>query len=263
MDPCQLYLATKDFICHKLEIANDPRNLDIDSAAAMLEANDDVIIGLKVRACSVDDPHASPFLDGAKKIAGDRPIMVHLGRFPFTPTIPTVDLLEALRPGDVITHAYRGASGMLDGNGKVTPQTRDAVARGVRFDVGHSGTDFRFATARALFDQGYLPTTISTDLNVFNVDHPVVSLLRTMTKIWVLGVPLVDVIAMATHNPAVVIGRAAELGTLAPDRSADISVFRIEDGDTELSDGYESIIAPQRLEPVGCVRAGDWIPAAP
>ncbi len=262
MDPCQLYLATKDFICHKLEIANDPRNLDIDSAAAMLEANTDVIIGLKVRACSVDDPHTSPFLEAAKKIAGDRPIMVHLGRFPFTPTIPTTDLLEALRPGDVITHAYRGASGMLDANGRVTSQTRDAVARGVNLDVGHSGTDFRFATARVLFDQGYLPTTISTDLNVFNVDHPVVSLVHTMTKIWTLGVPLVDVIAMTTANPARVIGRDAELGTLAPGRSAEVSVLRVEERDIDLSDGYETISAPRSLEPIGCVRAGTWIPAA-
>ncbi|HEY1740830.1 MAG TPA: amidohydrolase family protein, partial [Acidimicrobiia bacterium] len=117
-------------------------------------------------------------------------------------------------------------------------------------------------TARALFDQGYLPTTISTDLNVFNVDHPVVSLLHTMTKIWALGVPLADVIAMTTVNPATVIGRAGELGTLAPGRSADISVFRVEERDTELSDGYETITTAQRLEPIGCVRAGEWIAAA-
>ncbi len=133
---------------------------------------------MKVRACYVDDPNVSPFLDAAKQVAGTMPIMVHLGRFPFTPTIPTVDLLRALRPGDVITHAFRGASGMLDSDGKATLELRDAVERGVRLDVGHSGTDFRFATARMLFDQGYLPTTISTDLNVFNVDHPVVSLAR-------------------------------------------------------------------------------------
>ena len=113
--------------------------------------------------------------------------MVHLGRFPHTPTIPTSALLAALRPGDVITHAFRGASGVLDDSGSVTAEFKDAVDRGVRLDVGHSGTDFRFATARRLFDQGYLPTTISTDLNVFNVDEPVVSLAETMSKIWALG----------------------------------------------------------------------------
>ena len=145
MDPCQIYFATKDFICHKLEIANDLRNLDLDLTAAVLEANRDVVVGMKVRACYVDDPNVSPFLDAAKQVAGDRPIMVHLGRFPFTPTIPTAVLLRALRPGDVITHAFRGASGMLDSDGAATAELRDAVARGVQLDVGHSGTDFRFA----------------------------------------------------------------------------------------------------------------------
>lgn len=262
VDPCQIYFATKDFICHKLEIANDLRNLDVDLTAEIIEANADVIVGMKVRACSVDDPHVSPFLDAAKQVAGPRPIMVHLGRFPFTATIPTVDLLRALRPGDVITHAYRGASGMLDADGKATLELRDAVERGVRLDVGHSGTDFRFATARVLFEQGYLPTTISTDLNVFNVDHPVKSLAQTMTKIWALGVPLADVIAMTTSNPARVIRRDDELGTLAPGRVANVSVLRVEHGDFDVSDGFETMDVSQRLVPVGCVRAGAWIAAA-
>jgi dihydroorotase len=262
VDPCQIYFATKDFICHKLEIANDLRNLDVDLTAAIIEANSDVIVGMKVRACSVDDPHVSPFLDAAKQVAGPMPIMVHLGRFPFTPTIPTVDLLRALRPGDVITHAFRGASGMLDSDGKVTLELRDAVERGVRLDVGHSGTDFRFATARILFEQGYLPTTISTDLNVFNVDHPVVSLAQTMTKIWALGVPLTDVIAMTTTNPARVIRREHDLGTLSPGRVANISVLRVEQGDFRVSDGFETMDVAQRLAPVGCLRAGEWIAAA-
>src|SRR6478672_5981954 len=83
VDPCQIYFATKDFICHKLEIANDLRNLDLDLTASVLEANADVVVGMKVRACYVDDPNVSPFLEAAKKVAGNRPIMVHLGRFPF------------------------------------------------------------------------------------------------------------------------------------------------------------------------------------
>jgi len=261
MDPCQIYFATKDFICHRLEIANDERNLDEVSAAAMLAANDDVVIGMKVRACSTTDPEVSPFLDAAKRVAGDKPVMVHLGRFPHTPTIPTSALLRALRNGDVITHAFRGASGVLDNSGSVTAEFKDAVDRGVRLDIGHSGTDFRFATARRLFDQGYLPTTISTDLNVFNVDEPVVSLAETMSKVWALGVPLDSVIAMTTVAPAAVIGRTDELGTLAPGRAAEVSVLRVDEGEASLSDGYETMIAPRRLVPVGCLRAGRWVEA--
>ncbi|MCU1427395.1 MAG: amidohydrolase [Actinomycetia bacterium] len=261
MDPNQIYFATKDFICHKLEIANDERNLDIASTCAAVEANADVVVGLKARACYTDDKQTSPFLAAAQLAAGDRPVMVHLGRFPFTPTISTTDLLDALRTGDVITHAFRGASGIVGSDGKVTPQFRAAVERGVCLDVGHSGTDFRFATARALFEQGFWPTTISTDLNVFNVDAPVVSLPETMSKIWALGLPLPDVVAMATVNPARVVHREHELGSLAPGRVADVSVLRIDEGPARLSDGFETIEAARRLVPVGCLRAGEWIDA--
>ena len=75
IDPNQLYLATKDFICHKLEIANDARNIDQLSLAASLERNADVVVGLKVRACYTDDPSTSPFLEAAKQAAGDLPII--------------------------------------------------------------------------------------------------------------------------------------------------------------------------------------------
>lgn len=262
LDPNQIYFATKDFICHKLEIANDLRNLDLGLAFAAMEANEDVLVGCKVRACYVDDPHRSPFLDAAQEVAGDQPVMVHLGRFPFTPTIATSDLLQQLRGGDVITHAFRGASGVLGPDGKVTPYFRDAVERGVRLDVGHSATDFRFATARRLFEQGFLPTTISTDINVFNIDHPVLSLPQTMSKIWALGVSLPEVVAMTTLHPARVMQREDLLGSLEEGREADVTVMRVEEGDVSLSDGFETIDAGRRLVAVGCLRAGEWIAAA-
>ncbi len=263
LDPCQLYLATKDFICHKLEIANDERNLDLESTAASIERNRDVLVGLKVRACSTKDsgPDRSPFLEGAKQVAGDLPIMIHLGRFPFTPTIPVPALLQAMRPGDIITHAFRGAGGLLDRQGKMIPEFRDALDRGVRLDVGHSGTDFRFREARKLFDQGVLPDTISTDLNVFNVGAPVISLAETMSKILAMGVELRDVIAMTTRNTARVIGKLDTHGSLEPGRSAEVSVLRLTDQATELSDGYESMSVDRKLVPVGCLRAGAWFPA--
>ena len=67
IDPNQLYLATGDFICHKLEIANDLRNLDEAALGACLERNADVIVGLKVRACHIGDPEHSPFLEAAQR----------------------------------------------------------------------------------------------------------------------------------------------------------------------------------------------------
>jgi dihydroorotase len=264
VDPCQLYLATGDFICHKLRIADDERNLDLDATAAALEAHADIVVGMKVRATHVGDDTYSPFLSGAQRVSDGRPVMVHLGRFPHTPTITPPALLTTLRDGDIITHAFRAGGGQLDPiAGGVTPEFKDAVERGVRLDVGHSATDFRFRTARRLFEAGYFPHSISTDLNIYNVDGPVGSLPETLSKIWALGVALPDVIAMGSSGPATSIRRDSSLGTLAAGRKAEISVLRIVDGPAQLSDGHETITAERRLVPVGCVRAGHWHAAAP
>jgi dihydroorotase len=262
LDPNQLYLATKDFICHKLEIANDERNIDEDSLAASLERNADVVIGLKVRTCWSTDPERSPFLDAAIRAAGKLPIMVHLGRFPHTPVISTPTLLRTLRSGDIITHAFRGAGGLLESSGRVIPEFRDAIDRGVQLDVGHSGTDFRFREARRLLDQGFMPNTVSTDLNVFNINGPVFSLAETLSKMLALGIPIGDVIAMATANTARAIGKLDEFGSLSSGKTAEVSVLRFVDGPVPLSDGHETVVAERALAPVGCLRGGEWIAAS-
>ena len=223
LDPCQLYLATKDFIAHKLRIADDPRNLDLASTAKAIEVNADVVIGLKVRATTVEDPARSPFLEGAKSVADGIPIMIHLGAYPYTPSLSNLDAIAALREGDTVTHAFRGHSGFpLEGGSAVDPRFAAAVGRGVRLDIGHSGSDFRFEAARQLLDLGYLPSTVSTDLNLFNERRPVVSLPETMSKLLALGVPLDAVVAMATIEPARSIHRENELGALAPGRPAEV-----------------------------------------
>jgi dihydroorotase len=264
VDPNQIYLATGDFICHKLEIANDLRNLDEGALASTMERHADVLVGLKARVCHVGDPTYSPFLAAAQRAAGPKPVMVHLGRFPHTPTITPRALLDALRPGDIITHAFRGAGGMLGPDGKAVPEFRDAVDRGVVLDMGHSGTDFRFREARRLMEQGYGLDTASTDLNAFNIGGPVFSYLENLTKLLALGLDVPDVVAVATTNAARAIGRSAELGSLAVGRSADISVLRLRtDGPFPVSDGHETLDSPAALTPVGCLRAGAWIPATP
>ena len=260
VDPCRVYLATKDFLPHKLHLADDPKNLDLEAAAAALES-DPRVVGLKARACTIDDPRHSPFLAGAVSVAGDRPVMVHLGSFPYTPSLSTEDTLRTLRPGDVVTHAFRGHSGVVRDDGSVLPIFAERVADGLHLDLGHSGSDFRFSAARQLFDLGYLPTSLGTDINLFNEAGPVHSLVETMSKVLALGVGLSEVVAMATTGPATVLRRPA-LGRLTVGGTADVSVLRVEDGSFELSDGFETVHAGQRLAPVGCLKDGLWYDAA-
>lgn len=261
VDPSLIYLANKGFVCHHLMIAADERNIDVGFGREVVEANRDVVVGFKVRPTVTGNPHHSPFLQAAWDIASDLPIMVHLGEFPHTPVLGINDLLAALRPGDIITHAYRGGGGQLDSKGEPTAEYRAAYERGVKLDLGHSSGDFHYPTARRLISRGFLPHTISTDLNVFSVNGPVYSMSTTMSKIWALGVPLMDVIGMNTVNAAAILHRSHEFGSLAVGRCADISILNIEDGEHALSDGHSVLKVSRRLRAQACLRAGEWIEA--
>ena len=49
-----------------------------------------------------------------------------------------------------------------------------------------------------------------------------------------------------------------------PCRPAEVSVLDLlDDGPYLVSDGHETVDAPQALAPAGCVRGGTWIPATP
>ncbi|MEM0953252.1 MAG: amidohydrolase/deacetylase family metallohydrolase [Pseudomonadota bacterium] len=260
MDPCKIYIATSDFICHKLRIADDENNLDLDVTKQVVEANRDVIVGFKVRAACTEKsgPTVSPFLDAALSVSEDLPVMVHFGGFPHTPVIPALSVLNALRPGDIVTHAFRAGSGILDEENQPLPDYVDAYERGVVMDIGHSSGDFHIGTARHLIELGYKPTTISTDLNAFNHDGPVFTLTETMSKLWNLGCELEEVIAMVTSQPARVLHRTESLGALSVGREADITMLSIEEGEFEFSDGFETMLALKRLVADGCWRAGEW-----
>lgn len=261
VDPSLIYLANKGFVCHHLMIAADERNIDVGFGREVVQANRDVIVGFKVRPTVTSDPRRSPFLQAAWDTAPELPIMVHLGEFPHTPVLGIDDLLAALRPGDIITHAYRGGGGQLDGKGEPTAEYRAAYAHGVKLDLGHSSGDFHYPTARRLISRGFLPHTISTDLNVFSVNGPVYSMSTTMSKIWALGVPLMDVIGMNTVNAAAILNRSHEFGRLEVGRCADISILNIEDGEHALSDGHSVLKVSKRLRAQACLRAGEWFEA--
>ena len=101
-------------------------------------------------------------------------------------------------------------------DGKLLPAALEAKKRGVVFDVGHGGGSFDYTIAEAAIAQGAPPDTISSDIHVFSGNTPGMPFLTwVMSKFLNLGFTLEQVIAMATVNPARVIGRAAEAGHAA------------------------------------------------
>jgi dihydroorotase len=78
-----------------------------------------------------------------------------------------------------------------------------------------------------------------------------------MTELLALGVPLVEVIRMATSNAAIMLGMAKQIGSLAVGMPADVSVMRLLQGKWTLvdADGVE-VPTRQLLHPELVVRGG-------
>ena len=157
------------------------------------------------------------------------PVMIDFGMF--RPERPFQELVtKKLRPGDIYTHTYLGAVPMLDDSGKVRPYLFEARKRGVIFDVGHGAGSFLFRQAVPAVHQGFVPDSISTDLHISSMNAGMKSMLNVMSKFLNIGMPLDDVIARSTWNPAREI-KHEELGHLSIGAGADIAVLRLEHGD--------------------------------
>ncbi len=244
---------------------HDLRFADPERAAAVAVGNPDVVVGFKVRLSEMlAGPNGLVGLDRALEAgrATSLPVMVHIGGTPFD----IEEVLGRLRPGDIVTHAFTGwrPGAIVTEAGRVVAAAREARERGVAFDVGHGAGSFTWPTAEAALADGFRPDTISSDLHRFNVAGPVHDLATTLSKFLLLGLPLADVIAMATAAPAGALGRAASLGSLAVGSEADVTLLRLEEGRFELTDTAGTMReARQRLVPVAVVRAGTPMPISP
>jgi dihydroorotase len=242
-------------------ILADPRLIDEDKIEKTVEANRDIIVGIKIMATggALGSQGLKP-LERARKL-GDTlklPLLVHIGESWTKDTAPVHvgDVLKYLRAGDIVTHMFTvHPGGLLDGNGKLWPQVCDAKASGVLMDVGHGLHNLNFDVARKVLDQGLLPDGVSTDGHRGNRDGPVYDLPTTMAKLMALGFSLNQVIEMATANAAKLLGRAGSLGTLKVGEPADISVLKVEDREWKAIDSQKgSIPAHQTITPIYAIR---------
>jgi dihydroorotase len=240
------------------ELSN-PAYLDDGLCAEMASRHAGFVVGIKARidrftvgALGLEPLRAA--LRAAERAAV--PLMVHIAHGP-----PEVEpVLEALRPGDILTHCATPASMGLVHDGRVLDAAREAVTRGVILDLGHGMGGFSFAAARALLEAGLPPAVISSDAHQHSIRGTMVDLPTCLTKLMTLGLPLEDAITAATSTPATLIGAAGELGTLTTGACADITVLTLEPGPFTLTDVLgETLVAPQRLRTVRTFLSGHEI----
>jgi len=227
-------------------------------AVAVAEANRDVIIGIKVRVGrnSSGTSGTAP-LDIALQAANEAglPLMCHID----FPPPSYEDVVERLRPGDVLTHAFRPfPNSPLDPQGRVKDVVRRARERGVRFDIGHGKGSFAFKTARGMLANGFYPDTISSDVHALCIDGPAFDQVTTLSKFLCLGMPLDEVIAATTVNAAMALKRP-ELGSLKPGSVGDATVLSIREGRFDYVDVVgEHMTGDRRMVSEGVAIAGKW-----
>jgi dihydroorotase len=188
-------------------------------------------------------------------------------------------VIPQLRPGDVLAHPFtRHPGGFVDRDGNVHSVIRAALDRGLKVDVGH-GSHFSYRLARKALDAGIVPDTLGADMHGYNThvpapagtpgehpddeNHPFAgqakfSLTQAMSSMMALGLTLEQVVPMVTTNPATMVGRSDELGSLEVGRIADVTVLSDLRGRFVLSDNEKNqVIAERLLQPAFCFRAGE------
>ena len=136
-----------------------------------------------------------------------------------------------MEPGDIVTHFFTAnPGGVLDTDGNLVPEAREAHERGVWLDTAHGRANFSFDIGERVLDQGVEPHCISTDLTVPGRIRTVHSMTEMMTRFLAMGFTLDRVVEMCTINPARAIGEGDRLGSLEVGKQADVSVLDIVDG---------------------------------
>jgi dihydroorotase len=209
--------------------------LPVHRCVEKIEANRDRIIGVKVRIGGIVTGDLGL---GALELALEAaeavclPLMTHIGH----PPPSYSDVVDMLRPGDILTHCYRPEPNSAVGqDGKVLDAVWRARERGVLFDIAHGMGAFGYDTAEAALKDGFKPDLISSDVHVIAVEGPGYDLLHTMSKLLNCGLTLPEVIGMSTSRPALAI-RHPEIGQLGVGAPADVTVLKQFDSDYVFKD---------------------------
>jgi dihydroorotase len=238
-----------------------------DVAAKAVAENADIVIGVKVRMSeNVIARHGLEPLRRAIAACvmsgtGGK-VMCHIGGVETEQLMS--EILDLLRPGDILTHSYSGAPNVagrftnIVQNGKLLPAALAAKKRGVVFDVGHGGGSYDYTIAEAAIAQGASPDVISSDIHVFSGNTPGMPYLTwVMSKFLNMGFTLEQVVAMATVSPARVINRLPKLGTLQIGAPGDVSILEVVEGPVEFVDTRNNKRAGKiHLRPAQAVLAG-------
>ena len=238
--------------------SEDIRLLHPRACLNVAKLHKDFLVGIKVRVgAKASGSMGYAPLDIALEVAEEAglPVMCHLD----WPPPNTKDVVNRLRPGDVLTHCFRPFPGApTKGDGAIKEEIIAARERGVIFDIGHGVGSFGFATAETMLKAGFLPDAISSDVHSLSIKGPAYDQLVTLSKFLHLGMELKDIIAASTTGPAKAI-RRPDLGTLLPGSIGDATILKIDNTRTDYVDSLgETRTGDTTFKLEGIVLNGSW-----
>jgi dihydroorotase len=249
------------------EIYLDPRMIDARAAIRTISLNRDRILGIKVRVNGKhsDLPHDIEVLKIAREVsdATGLPIMLHWSVEP--------ELLAILKKGDILAHPFNppseNSANLFGADGtqseKVLPQILALKDRGIWTDGQLATTHHSWEISEKATKLGWYPDSISTDISR-TPDGAPASVLVPMSEFLHLGMPLEQVIAGVTANPAKMINFPERVGTLEPGVTADVAVLELKDGPFEFNDGArQTRTLKQQFAAVATVKGGIFLKGAP
>lgn len=238
--------------------SHDLRMMNPIGCAEVADANRDLIVGIKVRVgLNASGEQGTAPLNIALQVAEEvgMPLMCHIDH----PPPSYEEVLDMLRPGDILTHAFRPfPNSPATAQGTVKPAVLAARKRGVLFDIGHGKGSFAFRTARAMLANGFLPDTISSDVHQLCINGPAFDQVTTMSKFLCLGVSLYEVVKASTVNAGMMLKRP-EYGSLKVGALGDATILTVREGKFDYVDVVgEHLIGDRKIVSEGVVLKGRW-----
>lgn len=201
----------------------DARLLDVEACIEAAQRYPQQIVGIKVRAGKkAAGENGQLALELGLQVAEQLglPVMCHVDLSP--PTI--TEVLNQLRPGDIVTHCCRPDPNSATHEGHVIEAAWRARERGVKFDIGHGMGGFSFKVCREMLADGFVPELISSDIHSLSVDGPAYDVLTTVNKLIALGVDAEAALRAATLTPAETIKRP-DLGRIRVGDEANLALL--------------------------------------
>jgi predicted amidohydrolase len=243
----------------------NPKYFNAEKMDRLYKENRDNILGLKIRQSEelAEGLGIKPLIatvDIANKIGC--PVEVHCTNIP----VPTSEVLEVLRPGDIFQHVYQGAQNtIIDENGKLYDCVLEARKRGIIFDTAEGRKHGDFEVMTKAMEQGFIADMCSTDLVLGSMyRRPIFSLPNLMSRYLCMGISLNEVIKMTTERPAKLMGMENEIGSLSEGAYADVAIFDIMDKEQLYRDWKGStFLANKLLKPEMTIKDGYIMYCAP